>query len=280
MKDDPEQAVGPPPATSSPPFVEAHAEGARMSEDPKGRLIVAAVKQDKCKCAGQVQGVGQVEGNNDDGQGQALSSSPQIQWCHLDNNVLMPTSRLYRCQAPLQVASWGQGEVTGWSVVGETRSPGGGQRDDGFHCTVNEGGDEDCCIMKFVDFESHELMSRMDTVWQQQQQQLQTDEQQEGSLRQQACLGFSAGVNNALFVQLHVPHWLIANYNIVYTPMVLDLMGRELERARVVHTDLVVHTYSCIYGRGKVENHWSNFVMTSCTVARIGVWDKNIFPVY
>jgi hypothetical protein len=27
-------------------------------------------------------------------------------------------------------------------------------------------------------------------------------------------------------------------------------------------------------------NPWSNFIMTSCTVARVGMWDKNIFPVY
>ena len=40
------------------------------------------------------------------------------------------------------------------------------------------------------------------------------------------------------------------------------------------------HTFGYIYGRGKIENPWSNFVMTSCAVAHVGVWDENIFPAY
>ncbi len=48
MKDDPEPPVLPP-AISSPPFAEAGAKSPRESEDPKGKLIVAAVEQDECK---------------------------------------------------------------------------------------------------------------------------------------------------------------------------------------------------------------------------------------
>jgi hypothetical protein len=93
-------------------------------------------------------------------------------------------------------------------------------------------------------------------------------------------LGFSTGVNNALMIHPHAPHWLIANYDIAYPPSVLGVMGRELVRARGERSDLAVHTYGYIYGRGKLENPWSNFVMTSCAVARVGVWDENIFPAY
>ncbi len=49
MKDDPELTVLPS-ATSSPPFREARAKIARESDDSQGRLIVAVVGQDECKC--------------------------------------------------------------------------------------------------------------------------------------------------------------------------------------------------------------------------------------
>jgi hypothetical protein len=171
--------------------------------------------------------------------------------------------------------------------------------------TVNEGVDEDRRIVQLADSGSLELMSRMATV---RQFCILDDESSRGGIddprndnidyygpmnsKREACvnelvvlrfatnLGFSTGVNNALFVHPHAPHWLIANYDIAYPPTVLDVMGRELERARAVHPDLVVHTYGYIYGRGKLENPWSNFVMTSCAVARVGVWDENIFPAY
>jgi hypothetical protein len=93
-------------------------------------------------------------------------------------------------------------------------------------------------------------------------------------------LGFSTGMNNPLFVHLHALNWLIANYNITYPSMVVDVMGSELKKARAVHPDLVVHNHSYIYGKRKLENPWSNFVMTSCTMASVGMWDKNIFPAY
>ncbi len=47
MKDEPEPPVLPP-ATSSPPFTEAHAKTAMEIENLEGRLIVAAVEQDEC----------------------------------------------------------------------------------------------------------------------------------------------------------------------------------------------------------------------------------------
>lgn len=99
-------------------------------------------------------------------------------------------------------------------------------------------------------------------------------------LRFSTNLGCSTGVNNPLFTHPTAPHWLIANYDIAYPSGVLNAMGKELKKTREKYPDLAVHTYGYIYGRGKIENPWSNFVMTSCAVASAGVWDENIFPAY
>ena len=99
-------------------------------------------------------------------------------------------------------------------------------------------------------------------------------------LRFPTNLGCSPGVNNPLFTHPTSPHWLIVNYDIAYPPGVLTTMGKELEKTRQQKPDLAVHTYGYIYGRGKLQNPWSNFVMTSCAVANVGVWDENIFPAY
>ena len=178
----------------------------------------------------------------------------------------------------------------GGNGVAEGRGGGGGG---------GRGGDDDHPLVRLADSESLELMSRMATV--RQFCILDDDERNRNDsdydlprnddnrnacvnelvvLRFATNLGFSTGVNNALLVHPHAPHWLIANYDIAYPPTVLDVMGKELERARDAHPDLAVHTYGYIYGRGKLENPWSNFVMTSCAVARVGVWDENIFPAY
>ena len=93
-------------------------------------------------------------------------------------------------------------------------------------------------------------------------------------------LGCSSGVNNPLFLHPHAPHWLIVNYDIAYPPGILHAMGNELEKTLATKPDLAVHTFGYIYGRGKIENPWSNFVMTSCAVANVGIWDENIFPAY
>ena len=93
-------------------------------------------------------------------------------------------------------------------------------------------------------------------------------------------LGCSLGANNALFLHPTAPHWLIANYDIAYPPDILNNMGLELHRARKYNVKLAVHTYGYIYGRGKIENPWSNFVITNCAVSKVGVWDENIFPAY
>ncbi|KAL7542415.1 hypothetical protein ACHAXR_012138 [Thalassiosira sp. AJA248-18] len=93
-------------------------------------------------------------------------------------------------------------------------------------------------------------------------------------------LGCSSGVNNALFTHPTAPHWLITNYDIAYPSGVLSTMGKELQKTKKRMPDLAVHTYGYIYGRGKLENPWSNFVMTSCAVANVGIWDENIFPAY
>jgi hypothetical protein len=93
-------------------------------------------------------------------------------------------------------------------------------------------------------------------------------------------LGCSLGVNNALFLHPTAPHWLIANYDIAYPPNILSNMALELHRARKYNAQLAVHTYGYIYGRGKIENPWSNFVITNCAVSKVGVWDENIFPAY
>ena len=99
-------------------------------------------------------------------------------------------------------------------------------------------------------------------------------------LRFPTNLGCSSGVNNPLFTHPTAPHWLIANYDIAYPPGVLKAMGKELQMAKMMQNDLAVHTYGYIYGRGKLENPWSNFAMTSCAVANVGVWDEDIFPAY
>ncbi len=99
-------------------------------------------------------------------------------------------------------------------------------------------------------------------------------------LRFSTNLGCSTGVNNPLFTHPTAPHWLIANYDVAYPSGVLDVMGKELEKTIERYPDLAVLTYGYIYGRGKLENPWSNFVMTSCAVASAGVWDENIFPAY
>ena len=99
-------------------------------------------------------------------------------------------------------------------------------------------------------------------------------------LRYSTNLGCSSGVNNPLFTHPTAPHWLIANYDIAYPPKVLQTMATELQKTKLTNPNLAVHTYGYIYGRGKIENPWSNFIITSCAVANVGVWDENIFPAY
>ncbi|KAL7467751.1 hypothetical protein ACHAXS_007985 [Conticribra weissflogii] len=93
-------------------------------------------------------------------------------------------------------------------------------------------------------------------------------------------LGCSSGVNNPLFTHPTSPHWLIANYDIAYPPGILYNMGKELKRTIFQRPNLAIHTFGYIYGRGKLENPWSNFIMTSCAVAKVGVWDEDEFPAY
>eukprot|EP00804_Cyclotella_cryptica_P029825 CCRYP_010761-RA/>CCRYP_010761-RA protein AED:0.15 eAED:0.15 QI:0/-1/0/1/-1/1/1/0/622 len=99
-------------------------------------------------------------------------------------------------------------------------------------------------------------------------------------LRFPTNLGCSAGVNNPLFTHPTAPYWLIANYDIAYPPGALLNMGKSVQSTMQSMPDLSVHTFGYIYGRGRLENPWSNFVMTSCAVARVGVWDEDIFPAY
>ncbi|KAL7506556.1 hypothetical protein ACHAXN_004448 [Cyclotella atomus] len=99
-------------------------------------------------------------------------------------------------------------------------------------------------------------------------------------LRFPTNLGCSVGVNNPLFTHPTAPYWLIANYDIAYPPGVLTNMGLSLQNTLRELPYLAVHTFGYIYGRGKLENPWSNFVMTSCAVANVGVWDEDIYPAY
>eukprot|EP00986_Skeletonema_menzelii_P016842 scaffold16119_cov155-Skeletonema_menzelii.AAC.4 len=99
-------------------------------------------------------------------------------------------------------------------------------------------------------------------------------------LRFSTNLGCSFGVNNPLFLHPQAPHWLIVNYDIAYPPGILHAMGTALQTTLLSKPDLAVHTFGYIYGRGKIENPWSNFIMTSCAVSKVGVWDENIFPAY
>ena len=99
-------------------------------------------------------------------------------------------------------------------------------------------------------------------------------------LRFSTNLGCSYGVNNPLFTHPDSHSWLIANHDIAYPPGILENMGRELEKTRAADPDLAVLTFGYIYGRGRLENPWSNFVMTACAVARAGVWSEDIFPAY
>ena len=99
-------------------------------------------------------------------------------------------------------------------------------------------------------------------------------------LRFPTNLGCSTGVNNPLFSHPAAPYWLITNYDIAYPPKVLTEMGISVQKTLREMPELAVHTFGYIYGRGQLENPWSNFVMTSCAVAHVGVWDENIYPAY
>jgi hypothetical protein len=99
-------------------------------------------------------------------------------------------------------------------------------------------------------------------------------------LRFPTNLGCSTGVNNPLFTHPTSPYWLIANYDIAYPPGVLNNMGLSVQNTLREMKELAVHTFGYIYGRGQLENPWSNFVMTSCAVANCGVWDEDIYPAY
>ena len=99
-------------------------------------------------------------------------------------------------------------------------------------------------------------------------------------LRFSTNLGCSYGVNNPLFTHPSSHSWLIANHDIAYPPGIMANMGRELEKSREAEPDLAVLAFGYIYGRGRLENPWSNFVMTACAVARAGVWSEDIFPAY
>ncbi|KAL7531788.1 hypothetical protein ACHAWF_003910 [Thalassiosira exigua] len=99
-------------------------------------------------------------------------------------------------------------------------------------------------------------------------------------LRFPTNLGCSSGVNNPLFTHPSASHWLISNYDIAYPPGVMRTMRDEFYKTIIRKPNLAVHTFGYIYGRGKLENPWSNFVMTSCAVANVGVWDEDLFPAY
>lgn len=99
-------------------------------------------------------------------------------------------------------------------------------------------------------------------------------------LRFPTNLGCSVGVNNPLFTHPTSPYWLIANYDIAYPPKILTNMGLSVQNTLRYMPELAVHTFGYIYGRGQLENPWSNFVMTSCAVAHVGVWDEDIYPAY
>lgn len=99
-------------------------------------------------------------------------------------------------------------------------------------------------------------------------------------LRFPTNLGCSVGVNNPLFTHPTVPYWLIANYDIAYPPGVLANIGQSVKNTLQYMPELAVHTFGYIYGRGQLENPWSNFIMTSCAVANVGVWDEDIYPAY
>ena len=99
-------------------------------------------------------------------------------------------------------------------------------------------------------------------------------------LRFPTNLGCSVGVNNPLFTHPTSPYWLIANYDIAYPPKILTNMGLSVQNTLQYMPELAVQTFGYIYGRGQLENPWSNFVMTSCAVARVGVWDEDIYPAY
>ena len=152
--------------------------------------------------------------------------------------------------------------------------------------------DEDESIVQLADTKSLKVLSRVTTSIQQFCIHEKTTNQKSMKKKGQSCrneliilrfstnLGCSSGVNNPLFTHPTAPHWLIANYDIAYPPGVLNAMAVEVQKAKRHYPNLAVHTYGYIYGRGKIENPWSNFIMTSCAVANVGVWDENIFPAY
>ncbi|KAL7522629.1 hypothetical protein ACHAWX_007592 [Stephanocyclus meneghinianus] len=156
--------------------------------------------------------------------------------------------------------------------------------------TENEGDGPPQANLRLASFKSLQLLSQTTTSLHQycrydnrtnsQQQPFSGCENELVIIRFPTNLGCSPGVNNPLFTHPTAPYWLIANYDIAYPPGVLAQMGKAVQTTMQSMPDLAVHTFGYIYGRGRLENPWSNFVMTSCAVARVGVWDEDIFPAY
>jgi len=154
---------------------------------------------------------------------------------------------------------------------------------------VDDNGQEEESLVQLADFKSLKVLSRITTSIQQfciydtTSQDIHQNKKCRNELvilRYSTNLGCSSGVNNPLFTHPTAPYWLIANYDIAYPPKVLQTMATELQKTKHHKPNLAVHTYGYIYGRGQIENPWSNFIITSCAVANVGVWDENIFPAY
>jgi len=93
-------------------------------------------------------------------------------------------------------------------------------------------------------------------------------------------LGCSVGFNNPIMLYPSAPYWLLVNYDIAYPPGVLQNTARTVHVALHAYPNLALHTFGLVYGRGRVDNPWSNFVVTAKSVAHVGLWDENIFAAY
>lgn len=90
--------------------------------------------------------------------------------------------------------------------------------------------------------------------------------------------GCAFGFNDPIMTHPHAPYWLLVNHDVAYPPGVLEEMGRRLEgQAKSL---LAIQTFGYVYGRGTLQNPFSNFAVTATSVARVGLFDEDVFPAY
>ena len=115
-------------------------------------------------------------------------------------------------------------------------------------------------------------------------------------------MGCAFGFNEVILAVPGAPWWLLVNYDVAFTPagvlgrMAAAVHGRlaaDAHEAAVAEPaerafsgssaspppppPLALHTFTFEYG---AVNVWSNFALTRAAVARVGLFDENLFPAY